>query len=766
MKNCFKKYLSGREWLLIVDKWDKKLQNERETQFALGNGAMGSRGILEEVPYDSRVGTYLAGVYDKMGSQVAELVNLPNPFNFKINYGGEKLDVIAMDVLEHNQLLDMHHGLFYRNTTYITSYKKRFEYQSLRFISMIDKNVGALKVYFTPLDDTAKISVQTSIDTSVSNTGAITEGRKQHFSIMEVSKTDVGDYVCVSTLDKKHLISYGSTWYYQLGGKNHPIDDTTLEIVVKKNQTICFTKIFTIHHSLDRNFVSIKRESLQIHKASVKLGFENLITRHISEYSKLWAQCDIRIDGDSQMQKAIRFNIYHMLICGSRGYGQSSIGARTLSGEGYHGHIFWDSEIFLMPFFIYNFPYIAKNLLLYRFNRLEKAKDIAKQLKYKGAMFPWESADTGEEETPTWAKDIDGTIVRIRTNEMEHHITADVAYSFYLYHHISGDDEFMINYGFEVLLQTASFWISRVTYNKRKKYYEIKNVMGPDEFHEGVNNNVYTNMLAKLNIFNAGRLCVYFKKKFPRELKNVLTKCKLTENEIMGWKKIASKIYIPVDRKTSIIEQFEGFFKKKKVRISEFDKNFMPMFPKSVNMRRLGDYRIVKQADVVMLMFLLADLFSNRVKKKNYEYYLKLTLHKSSLSPSMYSAMGAIVGDSVNALHYFWVSANADLKNLHGNTSDGAHAASLGGTWQAAVFGFAGVKLSRDVLCVDPRLPEHFKSMKFSLVIRGHKIKISVNHNKVILFLDSKEKNACMLVRVFGKASRMCPNKNYTFIRR
>ncbi len=473
MEDFFAKYISGEEYLLKEDRWDKGLQSSRESQFTLGNGFIGSRGIFEEVPNGARPGTYIAGLYDKTGAQVTELVNLPNPINLKIVASGERLGAGTMDILKHERILDMRHGLLMRHTLYQNSHKKRFDYKSLRFVSMRNKHIIAMQAYITPLDEAVTLTVQNLLDLSVTNLGFLTEGNKKHFRIKDVLHFDTGEYLAVRTLEKDTVIAYGKSLIVEKNGNRRFAKDVTTQVKLQKNQTARLTSIYSIFTAEDKKAKKIMPVVKGFLKKSIRLGFDRILKEHIDSWEKLWANSDIKIKGDPDTEKSLCFNIYHLLIAGREGDGESSIGAKTLSGEGYRGHIFWDADIFILPFFIYNRPKVAKNMLLYRYNRLDVARRIAESLGYKGAMFPWESADTGEETTPAWAKNFDGSIIQIRTHEMEHHITADIAYAVYQYYLGTNDERFMLRYGFEMLFETARFWASRVVYNNKQNRYEI-----------------------------------------------------------------------------------------------------------------------------------------------------------------------------------------------------------------------------------------------------------------------------------------------------
>ena len=763
MKELYSDFTKDELWLLKETQWVRRLQNIRESRFALGNGYLGTRGILEEVPYDAMPGTYISGIYDKMGSQVDELVNFPNPINFRFTIEGEKLDLIATDILEHKRMLNMKKGVLVRYTVYKDTKKRRYDYQSLRFISLHNKNIGAMQIAITALDGACVMDINTGIDTSVANARILSEGRKRHFRVRELGQARNAGYLTVETLEKKHILVYWSGFYYAINGRKIFAKDNIFRLKLKKNQTVIFTKIFFLKRfPYKQNHNSYKKETFRIFDKAFRGKFSTLLKNHIKMWEKLWKKADVLIEGTQNLQRNMRFNIYHMLICAHYDGGFSSIGARTLSGEGYRGHVFWDSEIFLLPFYLFTFPRIAKNMLLYRYKRLHKTKELAQREGFKGAKFAWESAGTGEEETPEWAKDLDGTVIKIHTHAQEHHVTAGIAYAIYKYYIVTGDEEFMENCGYEMLFETARFWASRVNYNKRKKKYEINHVIGPDEFHRDVNNNAYTNMLAKWNLICAYKLFSDFKKKYSL-YKKLKEKLSLKEKEVKDWKNIAANIRININKK-KVIEQFDGYFKLKKVILSRADENGIPLIPAKLKPRILGKTQLVKQADVVMLLVLLNDIFSLKTKIANYNFYIPRTVHKSSLSPAIHSILACEVGDLNKAYNFFKASLHTDISNAYGNTREGIHAAALGGTWQAVVFGFGGVRIRKEKMMINPRLPRRWNKLIFSLIWKEKLITLELTDDTIKLKVHSRKKKAIEL-GIFNKMMPIEINKTYTFKR-
>jgi kojibiose phosphorylase len=763
MKDLYADFLKDESWFIKETKWSKALQDIRESQFALGNGHLGIRGVLEEIPPDASAGTHIAGVYDRIGSQVDELVNLPNPVNFKFTIEGEKLDLTAAKILEHRRALNMKKAVLTRRTLYQDTKKRRYDYQSLRFISLHDKHIGAMQIAITPLDASCTMDINTGIDTSVTNAGSVSEGRKRHFRIKELGQRQKAGYLVVETLEKKHIIVFWAGFYYEVNGKKCHAKDNIFRLKLKKGQTVKFTKIFYIRHfPCKRDHSSYKEEGFKVFNRDFRGRFSNLLSDHIRMWDKLWKRADIIIEADENIQKNLRFNIYHMLICAHYDKGFSSIGARTLSGEGYRGHIFWDAEIFLFPFYLFTFPKTAKNMLLYRCRRLDRAREIARREGYKGAKFPWESASSGKEETPEWAKDFDHSVIKIHTHGQEHHISADIAYAVYKYYVATKDEDFMKRYGYELLFETARFWASRVEFNKRKNRYEIRRVIGPDEFHKDVNNNAFTNMMAKWNLVTAYRLFNELKKR-PSLIKKIKRKINLKNKEAHHWKVIGASLAVKINRK-GVIEQFDGYFRLKKAKIKEINEDGIPVMPANLKVKDLGKSNLVKQADVLMLLYLLDDVFSLKTKMANYQYYINKTVHKSSLSPSINSLIAAGVGDLNRAYDLFNVSLHADIANLYDNTAEGIHAASLGGTWQALISGFAGVKLAKEKLSINPNLPRRWKKINFSLLFRGDTVNFELTQQVVKIKIRSKHKKKLAL-EIFNKREQARTNKSYTFRR-
>ncbi len=764
MQDRFKNLTSQESWLIKESGWDRAEQNVRESQFTLGNGYICSRGVLEEIPYDAQSGTFMSGLYDKSGSQVTEIINLPNPVNFKIIAQGEKVDVVAMDVISHIRTLDMKKGFLKRRTVFSNASKEHFDYQSIRFFSMANPHIGVMQVHFTPLDSDADIIVETFTDTSMTNKGVLSEGRKRHFEVTKYMGVRNINYVCVRTFQKKVGVGYANYLKYKYEGRTRATNEKVMRLYVKKGKTATFTKIFAIHSTRDLDFKKkLERKTIASLERAVRKGFHQLFKEHAEAWRRHWEAVDIDIRPDTNLQTALRFNMYHMLICAPPD-GRSSVPARTLSGEGYRGHIFWDTEIFILPFFIYTNPEIAKRILMYRYKTLPAARRNAREKGYKGALFSWESADTGEEVTPEWHRDLDGKVIRIFTGKMEYHIVADIAYAADNYFVATADEEFMLDAGLEILFECARFWASRVEYNEARDVYGIKEVIGPDEFHVKVNDNAFTNVMARWNLVRAVQLCRNYQARNMRRFRRLLKRLKLRESEIRAWARISNRMPVRANR-SGIIESFSGYFNRKYMPIRELDHNFMPEIPKHMTPRQLKGTQFLKQADTQMIFHLFPDSYPLSQRRKNFVYYNRRTLHKSSLSPSMGALTGWDAGYYDKAYHYFVFSLYGDLEDKHGNTREGIHAASSGGNWQVVFYAFAGIRVSGGVLTINPSLPRQVNSMRLKVRFRQWILNIAVSKDHVKI-LPYSEKESALRVQVYGRSRALRNGKNSVFERK
>ncbi|HEX3620981.1 MAG TPA: glycosyl hydrolase family 65 protein [Acidimicrobiales bacterium] len=477
-----------------------------------------------------------------------------------------------------------------------------------------------------------------------------------------------------------------------------------------------------------RRVVTVDREGEVSTPASAQpVDVEALTVGQRRAWRERWLDADVVVDGDDDAQQELRFALYHLIAAGDPESDAASIGARALTGPGYRGHVFWDTEIFVLPFFAWTHPQTARALLAYRYRTLPAARHKAARLGYEGALYAWESTDTGEETTPDFVFLPDGHRLTILTGVQEHHIAADVAWAVMHYVQVSGDDAFLEAMGAEIVVETARFWASRARRGDDGTFH-VCEVIGPDEYHEGVDDNAYTNVLARWNLRAAATVC--------DGLPAVAERLGVTAEERDRWRTVAGGLVDNFDPSTRLYEQFEGFYALDPVRAVDLAPR--PFTGEMVlGVDRLRTTQVVKQADVVLLGVLLPDEVGPDVLAANYRHYEPLTSHGSSLSPAMHALVAARIGALDDALGYFALAGGVDLHNRMGNAADGVHIATMGGLWQAAVFGFGGVRADGDAVRVDPRLPDGWAGLAFSLRWRGSRLAVDVRGDGLDLDLDA-----------------------------
>ena len=446
-------------------------------------------------------------------------------------------------------------------------------------------------------------------------------------------------------------------------------------------------------------------------------GFERLLREHRAAWARRWQGADVVLEGDPELQRAIRFALFHLMASvGDRG--ESAVGARGLSGTAYSGHVFWDSDVFILPFLAATHPAAARAMLEYRVRRLPAARQAARALGRKGARFAWESAADGRDVTPTSARLATGDLVRIRSGELEEHIVGDVAWAAAYYLAWTGDEAFAAGAGRDLFLETARYWASRVRFDEDGRAH-IYGVMGPDEYHGPVDDNAFTNVLARWNLRQAAALD------------------NLDEGERANWLAIADTLVDGFDRASGIYEQFSGFFDLEPLVIEEI----APRRPIAADLllgaERTAGAQVLKQADVLMLHHLLPDEVAPGSLVPNLDFYEPRTAHGSSLSPAVNASLLARAGRYRAALEALRIAARLDLEDLTGSTAGGLHLATMGGLWQALAIGFGGIRPRGEALIVDPRLPTEWNALEFALRFRGRPLRLRIYRSGVAAALDS-----------------------------
>ena len=453
------------------------------------------------------------------------------------------------------------------------------------------------------------------------------------------------------------------------------------------------------------------------------LGWRAVLAAHEAAWDARWTASDVLIDGDDESQRAVRFAVYHLTSAANPEDDHVSIGARALTGDAYLGHVFWDTEIYLLPFYTAVWPEAARALLMYRYHTLPGARAKAAHFGFKGALYAWESADTGVETTPERVVGSDGTVIDILTGRMEHHISADVAYAVWQYWRATGDDDFFLHAGAEILLDTARFWASRAVAEADGRRH-IRHVIGPDEYHEDVDDNAFTNVMACWNIARGLETMDLLRERWPDHAAALRKKLALGDDELADWRDAIARIVTGLDPATGIYEQFAGFHSLEPLDLAAYSERTVPI-DVVIGRERTQRSQVVKQADVVALIALLPEEFPGAMAEKNFRHYEPRCAHGSSLSTGMHAVVAARLGDAEMALRYLHDTAALDL-DLDPNSAGGVRIAGLGALWQAVILGFAGLDLRGDRLGIDPRLPPQWRSLSFRVCWRGRSVAIRI----------------------------------------
>ena len=684
---AFPEPVADSGWLLEVDGFDPLREREVESWFAVGNGRTGTRGSLEEGREESSPALYVAGIYGRRDGELPSAELLPGPewTRLEPRVAGVPLDLDRGAVLEHRRLLDLRQGILFRFWRQRLPSGVEATFRSARFASLAERELLALE---------AEVSAE----------GASPRlGDGLPFPALGVAES-----VQARTEAGRLLIEV------RAAGRSAAAFAASSREAGGRIERLCAVARAPAERAAER-----------LGRAEAD-GLARIRGRHRRAWRARWRDADVAVDGDAEAQRTLRFALYHLISAGDPESDLASIGARALTGPGYKGHVFWDTEVFVLPFLIYTHPPTARALLAYRYRTLPAARERARALGYRGALFAWESADTGEEETPPYGIAPDGARVPILTGSQEHHISADVAWAVWRYWQATDDNAFMAAMGAEIIVATARFWASRAR-RGRDGGYHIARVIGPDEYHETVRDNAYTNGLARWNLERALELT-------ERE-PGLSRRFGLRRRELERFRSVASGLADGFNAETRLYEQFAGYFALEDVRAADLGRR---PFAGDVALgrERLVRSQVIKQADVLMLAHVLPELMPGEVLHANYRYYEPRTSHGSSLSPAIHAAVAARIGELEQALAYFRMAAAVDLGDAMGNAAQGVHIATLGGLWQAAVLGFGGFRPQGEAVRLDPRLPQAWQRLTFPLRWRRARLAIEVTAKELRMALD------------------------------
>lgn len=730
-------------WTIEETCFDPSCLGKTESIFCQGSGYLGIRNALEERYAEETRGMFVAGSFDRADAfSVPELPNFPDVTGIDIWLDGERMALTGQNHEAYVRKMNYRTGETTREFIYHTQSGKRVKLSFRRFVSLSREHIAAGGVSVEPLDADVALRLESGIDARTTNTGVQHfirfDGRihEQRYLQSAVVTRESGILAAVSCVHRLELNGVPAVQPPQGGEPSRPADWLTtvpyirnrrnlqiFTLEVKAGGTLRLEKLSSVRTSRDPEYLdregdpaeAARADGLRELKELEAAGYEALLDESVKCWEVFWKENDVCIESNNIFdQIAVRFSIYHLHIMNKPDDSRLGVGAKGLSGEEYCGHSFWDTEIFLMPFYLFTNPGAARSLLEYRYHILAGARRKARDAGYRGAMYPWEAAWITDGETCLDIIGVDvetGKPMRVLCGEIEVHISADVAYAVWQYYTATKDTEFMERFGCEMILDTARFWASRAEWVAERGRYELKNVIGPDEYKEEVDNDVYTNYMAAYNM----RLALRILDKLPKAVRERLNKALDLSGLRRELETVLPALYLPEPDGNGIIPQNDTYLSLKELDLSRYKASGRAgSIHEDYSIARLKEYQVSKQGDLTVLFFLQDSLFDARTKRENYLYYEAHTLHDSSLSKCTHSILACDLGME-EAYPFFEGAAAVDAgPNMH-SCDNGIHSASCGGIWQCAVMGFGGVRIRDDSLSILPRLPREWKRLTYNI---------------------------------------------------
>lgn len=712
-----------KNWILAEDGFREAPDGKCESVMCQGNGYMCVRAAHEELSTGGRY-TLVAGTFNHLPEDACnELANSADFTKMEIVIDGEKVSEDGMLKDTYDRYINLRTGLLEKTYTWKSSKGRKFNFRFRRVVSLADLHLAAFCVEIENVSRCgAEISITTGVDgdtiASPGHTLPISAKAQEGIATVSYKTSETGILFTTAAsvcLDRESAVEYTAE------SKTAMIKNT---VKLKAGEKVQLDKRAVVYTNRDRDRDGCSLYCLEDTSArKIRLArervFECIADESAKAWKKFWAERDVKIEGADRDQLALHFALYHLTCMSPVHDNRMNIGAKGLSGPGYYGHAFWDTEIYMLPYFIFAAPDEARSLVEYRYNCLDACREYAKKAGCVGARFPWESA---------WITDGEATPVWCDTGDLELHITADVAFGAYYYYVVTGDDDFMDKSGYELIFECAKFWASKVEWSRKNKRYEILDVIGPNEYKVHVDNNAYTNHMVHNTIVIAMEYAKRIEKERPEVYARLDKKLGLKKAR-EEWAKKVDKIYLPTENEDGIIPEDDTFLTLPDVTTPGKSISEDPEARKRAVDIGYPYCMIGKQADVVALLYLLEDLFTPECKKKNVYFYEARCMHDSSLSLSTFSAVAADLHEKETAYKLFERATMIDMAS-GSDSGAGVHSASLGGIWQCCTLGFGGVRRYGDDLRIEPNLPDAWKSVKFCIWWHSQRLEISATHKK------------------------------------
>jgi maltose phosphorylase len=715
------------DWKIIEQEFNPSKQKQAESIFSIGNGSFGQRANFEEkYTGDTLQGSYVGGVYYPDKTRVgwwkngypeyfAKVLNSCNWIGINIEIDGEYLDIHQQEILSFRRELDMKSGTLSRRMRVRFKSGKEIEVESLRFCSMHDEQVAAIRFIVTPLNFSGNVKFTPYLDGNVMNHDS---NYDEFFWEEDSHKVDVKKgFICSKTKKTNFIVSTAMRFSFWKNDDLLEIEpknlskafyvENSFDYFLEEGNQYTLKKYVSIVSNINHSEGEVISKSIDNVRQAYMNGFDYLLKNHTSVWEEIWSKADIVIEGDLAAQQAIRFNIFQLYQTYTGKNEKLNIGPKGFTGEKYGGATYWDTEAYCLPFYLKTAdPRVARQLLIYRYNQLDKAIENAQKLGFNNgaALYPMVTMN-GEECHNEW---------EITFEEI--HRNGAIAFAIYNYIRHTGDVEYLEKYGRPVLVAIARFWAQRFNYSQAKNAYVMLGVTGPNEYENNVNNNWYTNYIA--------RWCIEYSLKVDNSLEKTLGSV-LNYEEKQHWKTIIDNTYFPLLEGTNIFLQQDGFMDKEQLEVSDLSLNERPI-NQHWSWDRILRSIFIKQADVLQGLYLFEDHFEDQVIEDNFNFYEPKTVHESSLSPCVHVIIAAKIGNLSKAYELYLRTSRLDLDDYNHEADEGLHITSMAGTWMSIVEGMAGVRILEDGLKINPVIPECWTKYSFQILVKKNPIYISI----------------------------------------
>lgn len=745
-----KNYIQADPWNIIEEGFDPHLNKISESLFSIGNGKMGQRANFEEAySGESLQGSYVAGIYFPDKTRVGwwkngypptfdKVINSTNWIGIDIYINNVLLDLAQCQVTQFKRVLNMQEGYLQRTFRATINEGQEIEVNSIRFCSIADDEIGAIQYSLTALNFDAAIKVVSKLDGDIVNEDSnydfkfwepVADQQSENGVFLQTKTLKTGFELCVGAKTQiyadGHLVKLNQQGVLQ---QNKWIAEE-FHLDITSGNMINIVKLACVQSSLNHPAEALLATCEEKLAIANTVGFEKLKETQKVAWANKWLQSDIQIEGDVKAQQAIRFNIFQLFQTYTGTDSRLNIGPKGFTGEKYAGATYWDTEAYCIPFYLSTAPQeVGRNLLVYRYNHLEKAIENAEMLGFKNgaALYPMVTMD-GTESHNEW---------EITFEEI--HRNGAIAYAIYNYINYTQDWDYLAQYGLEVLVAIARFWAQRVNWSEEREKYVMLGVTGPNEYENNVNNNWYTNYLAVWCLNYTREALDYVKQQDVARFEAILDKISFDLEELELWQEVANNMYYPYYEKLKIYLQQDGYLDKEQWLVKDLPASERPLNQKW-SWDRILRSCFIKQADVLQGMYFFEDQFDLDDIRRNFDFYEPRTVHESSLSPCIHSILAAKLNDEARAYEFYLRTARLDLDDYNNDTEDGLHITSMAGTWMSIVQGFAGMRIKNNQLYFQPFLPEQWESFTFNIGFRGKILSIRISKGEMEIENTSSE---------------------------